>query len=123
MLLSSTAILVIAALLGISLAVLHARGERPKRPSWKLAALHGILGLSGLMALLIALQGPPRGVQTGEGQFGLFAAVLLTVTLVVGIVPIVARVRRRPLPALTIGLHATLAIMGLVILAAYVSAS
>jgi len=69
--------------------------------------------------LLIALAGPPRGVAMGVGAFGRIAAVLLALTLLAGLGILVVRLRRRRVPALLIGMHATIAISGVVVLAAY----
>lgn len=117
----ATIVLSAAAALGIALAVLHARAARGRTPPWSVAALHGLLGLGGLAVLLPALRGPPRGVRMGAEYFGAIAAVLLAAALIAGAGPVVARLRRRPVPVLVLGLHATLAIMGLVMLIAYVS--
>ncbi len=72
------------------------------------------------MLLLAALGGPARGVAYGVGGFGTVAAVLLGLTLASGLAVMSLR-RRRHDPMLAIGVHATLAIFGFVLLAAYAS--
>jgi hypothetical protein len=54
----------------------------------------------------------------GVGSFGRVAASILAVALLAGLVIVARYFRRRP-PGLLIGIHATLAISGIVILAAY----
>ncbi len=115
----SFSLLVVAALLGFALAALHLRTGAAALPWWWLGAVHGLLGFVGLIVLLLALQGPPRGVALGVGSFGESAAVLLALALLVGLAILVARLRYRRISGLAIGAHATLAISGLVILAAY----
>jgi hypothetical protein len=115
----SFGLLLAAALLGTVLAALHLR-ETMAPPSWSLGALHGLIGILGLITLLIALRGPPRGLAIGVDGFGRTAAVLLALTLLAAVAILVARLRDRRVPGLLIGLHATTAVSGLVILAAYV---
>lgn len=106
-----------AAALGTYLAVRH--GRPGPRPSWRPAALHGGLGLAAFVVLMLGLRGPVRGTGTGTGQFGFDAALLFGLALLSGLFPIAARLRRRPVPGLVLGLHATFAVMGLVVLAAF----
>ena len=110
-----------AALLGLGLATLHLAGSPLVRRVALLAYGHGLLGAAGLLALLPALAGPPRGVALGAGQFGIAGAVLLGLALLLATVLLAARLRRRALPSLVIGLHATLAIGGVIVLAAWAS--
>lgn len=80
--------------------------------------LHGSLGFCGLVLLLVALRGPARGVAYGAGGFGTMAAILLGCAILAGLLVARVRVRNRD-PMMAIGLHATLAIFGLILLAAY----
>lgn len=106
------------AALGLVLVVLHATG-RTALIRW-VGPMHGLAGLSGLVLLLLALRGPVRGAAYGVGGFGGMAAALLGLAIATGLVVLTVR-RRRGDPMLAIGLHATLAIFGLVLLAAYAS--
>jgi hypothetical protein len=105
--------------LGIALSVLHLRGS--SRPHWMISAVHGMLGAAGLGTLILALRGPPRGMQTGVASFGSVAAVLLASALVAGL-GIAMLVRRSGRGVgLLIAVHGTAAITAYVLLAAYVS--
>jgi hypothetical protein len=122
MLLLSFWLLLIAGLFGSVLAALHLRsGAVPPKAAFGI--LHGLLGGAGLAALLLALRGPPRGLAMGVGSFGGIAAALLVLALLVGLVIAVMSIRRRRPPGLVIGIHATIAISGIVILAAYIFVS
>jgi hypothetical protein len=113
MLLLSFCLLLIAGLFGGVLAALHLRTEAvPPKPAF--GVLHGLLGAVGFAALLLALRGPPRGEAMGVGSFGGIAAALLVSALLAGLV-----IRRRRMRGVLIGIHATFAISGIVILAAY----
>ena len=81
--------------------------------------MHGLLGAAGLVALVFALQGPPRGEGLGVGPFGRIAAVLLALAVLLGLVLLSKRLRRRRMTSGPIGIHAMIAISGVVILAAY----
>ncbi len=122
MLTAAFVILTIAVALGAVLAVLHLRANRTAAPPWPLGALHGILALTGLGCLALALRGPPRGVQQGTASFGIIAAVLFVLAALLGARLLAARVFKKPIGGGTIAVHATLAVSGFVILAAYVFA-
>jgi len=114
--------LVIAVLFGSWLAVLHFDGRPPERAPWPLALLHAGLALGGFALLAVALQGPPRGADQGTAAFGITAAALLAGAIALGLGIFVRfRLRRKGAGAL-VGLHAALAVGGIVILAAYVLA-
>jgi hypothetical protein len=112
-------VLFVTAGLGVVLVGWHAAGRRG--PPWVAGAIHGLIGMAGFGLLLPALRGPLRGVQEGGQAFGLIAAVLLGAALVAAIGPAAARLRRRRIPAVVMGLHATLAVMGVVLAAVYLS--
>lgn len=111
-------ILAVAVLVGSGLAVQHLRPNASV--PWPLAALHALLGVGGLCLLVPVLWQPPRGAAMGMASFGLISVILLASAALVG-AGVLARQRfkgRRSGGGL-IGLHATLAISGFVILAAY----
>ena len=122
MLTAALASLAVAVLLGSALAVMHLRTDGAGAPPWRLAALHGLVAVAGLGCLVLALGGPPRGLAQGTAAFGTIAAVLIAAAAVLGGGFLAARLRRRRLPGLLIGIHATLAVSGFVILTVYVLA-
>ncbi len=119
MLTAAFSILTIAVALGAVLAVLHLQTNTAP-PPWPLGALHGILALTGLACLALALRGPPRGVEHGAASFGLIAAVLFVLAALLGARLLAARVFKKRIVGGTIAVHAILAVSGFVILAAYV---
>jgi hypothetical protein len=122
MLIAGYVVLGIALLLGSVLAVLHLQTDGAVGPPWMLAALHGLVAVAGLGCLLLALRGPPRVLDHGTAGFGTIAAVLIAAAALLGAGFLATRLlRRRPL-GLLIGIHATLAVSGFVILTAYVLA-
>jgi hypothetical protein len=122
MLTAALASLAVAVLLGSALAVMHLRTDGAGAPPWRLAALHGLVAVAGLGCLVLALRGPPRGLAQGTAAFGMIAAALLVPAVLLGAGFLVARLRQRRLPGLLIGIHATLAVSGFVILTVYILA-
>jgi hypothetical protein len=111
-----------AVLLGSVLAVRHLQTAGAATPPWPLTALHGLLGITGLCCLALALLGPPRGLDQGTGSFGIIATSLLTLAALVGAGLLATHILKRRLAGVMIGVHATLAVTGFVILTAYVLA-
>ena len=119
MLTSAALVVTAAVLLGVVLAVLAMREEGGPPPLW-LALGHGLLALAGFGLLVAALQiGPVRGLETGTSSFGTIALIVLALAGVVGIAIFVLHLWRRRLPAALVGVHGMLAVIGAVILAAY----
>lgn len=123
MLLTSLCLIGAAVALGLGLAVWYLQSEGRRIPPFALAALHGALALTGFVLLLIFLAHPlpPQLEIYGASTMGRIAAGFLVLALLTGLLPLNARLRRRPLPvpSLVIGMHATMAISGIVILAAF----
>ena len=112
--------LVVAVLIGSGLAVLHFDGRGPARVSWMLALAHAVAALGGFALLALALQGPARGADQGMAGFGLAAAALFALAIVAGpAIFLRFRVAKKGAGAL-VGVHATLGVCAIVILAAYV---
>ena len=111
-----------AVLLGSALAILHLRAQ-PGAVSWPVAwplgALHGLLGIGGLLCLVLALRGPPRGIAQGTASFGAIAATLFALAALAGGAILATHLRRRRRAGALIGVHAAFAVSGFVILAAY----
>ncbi|HUB12276.1 MAG TPA: hypothetical protein VMB34_09985 [Acetobacteraceae bacterium] len=115
----SLSLLVLAACIGLALATLHLTAARLRPLRWPVWAMHGLLGAAGFSVLLLCLGGPPRGAAMGVAGFGRVAAILLGLTLLAGLEILFERLRHHRLPVLMVGLHATLAIAALTVLAAY----
>jgi hypothetical protein len=119
MLIAAFVILGVAVLLGSMLAVLHLQMES-STPPWSLAALHGLLAVGGLSCLAFTLRGPPRGLDKGVASFGIIAASLIALAALIGVSLLATRIFKTRIVKTMIGIHATLAVGGFVILAAYV---
>lgn len=119
MLLVATCLLALALLAGLALAARLSLVPAGRR-AWP-AIGHGLLGVTGFAVLLLALRGPPRGVAEGAASFGVIAAVMVALALLAALAIIAAQVRRRAPGTLVVAVHASLAIAGFVVLAAYVS--
>jgi hypothetical protein len=110
-------LLTLAVAAGTALALWHLRAtDQAARPPAAVGVVHGGVGAIGLLALLLALRGPARGVAAGVGSFGATAAVLFVAALISGLVILA---RRRTLPAVTMAIHAGVAITGYVLLLAW----
>src|ERR1700739_1498759 len=115
-------IVAIAVSLGSALGVMHLQSEGRTTPPWLLTVVHGLFGLGGFGCLVLALRGPPRGLDQAIGSFGMIAAALIALTALLGVSFAATRLLNRRPAAILIGIHATLAVSGFVILAAYVFA-
>ncbi|HLI20554.1 MAG TPA: hypothetical protein VKV32_05525, partial [Stellaceae bacterium] len=93
----------------------------PNRPPPRvLAWLHGIAASIAYALLIAALAtGPARGAATGTASFGLSAAILLLIAALIGLLGLWLHLRRKRMPGIAIGVHASVAIFGYVILAVY----
>ncbi len=89
-----------AVVCGIVLALWHLRPVETRRtPPWQIGILHGALGIGGLAALILLLQGPRRGDAMGVGSFGTAAAWLFAAAIAAGLtIPFLIR-RFRTTPA------------------------
>ena len=93
------------------------RNERP--PPWWLATAHGGVALGGLALLLVVLPGAQRGAAAGAQSFGLIAAILLGAAAFLGLTMLALHWRKRRITGLLVGVHATLAVAGFVILGVF----
>jgi hypothetical protein len=113
-------LLALALLLGGAAAISWLRSERA-RASGTLVAGHAAIALAGYGVLLVALPGARGGEATGTQSFGLIAAGLLGAALVAAVAMFALRARRRGVSGALVGSHATLAVMGFVMLAVYLA--
>jgi hypothetical protein len=114
-------ILAVAVLLGAALAALYLHTDGAALP-WPLAALHGLLGVGGLSCLVLVLRGPLGNLDRETGSFGMMSAVLLALAALVGVGILARHLLTGRRAGTLIGIHATLAVSGFVVLAAYLFA-
>jgi hypothetical protein len=117
----SFVILAVAAAVGALLAIPFLRGGEARRAHWAVTLGHGVVGAAGVGVLIVGLV---RGIPTsgmGTAGFGTGAAVLLALALALGILIALSTFGRRRPGATLVGVHASLAIAGLVVLWAFVS--
>jgi hypothetical protein len=105
-------ILTLAVAVGTALGFWHLRAL--SRPPLSAGVAHGTIGAIGLVALLLALRGPPRGVANGVGSFGTTAAVLFAGALLTGAALLVLRRQ-----SVVMAIHAGIAITGYALLLAW----
>ncbi len=109
--------LTIAVAAGTALGLWHLRVAEGAGPPPRLPGIaHGIVGSIGLVTLLFALRGPPRGVAAGVGSFGMVAAVLFAAALLTGVAFLMLR-----RGSIVIAIHAGIAIIGYALLLAWSS--
>ena len=119
MLVAAFTILSVVIVMGSVLAVLHWQEGRVAAP-WPLAPLHGLLAIGGLACLVLALLWSPRGLDQGNASFGVGAAALLALVALLGLCFVATKFIKGGHAGILIGIHATLAVSGFVVLAAYV---
>ncbi len=108
-------VLSLAVVAGTILALWHLRGpDEGLGPPLAAGLAHGAAGAVGLVILLFALRGPPRGVEAGAGSFGTTAAVLFGGAILTGVVVLLVRKK-----GTVIAIHAGIAITGYVLLLAW----
>ncbi len=98
---------------GSALGAWHLR-EGAAPPPKIAGILHGIAGAAGVVVLILALQGPPRGLATGVSAFGPVSGVLFVLALLTGLA--ILALRRE---GLVIAIHAGIAITAYVLLLAW----
>ena len=104
----SLVLFAVAAVAGLTMAIMHFRGTSP--PKTVLAVLHGLFAASGLVVLLLALINAGFGGKPGLA-FGLLAAAALG-----GFVLLSSHVKQKSLPSGLVVGHALLAVAGFVVL-------
>lgn len=94
----------IAAVAGLTMAIMHFRGISPPKPVW--ATLHGLFAASGLIVLLLAL------IKTGFGGKAGIALGLLVVAALGGFALLSYHAKNQKLPSGLVVGHALLAVAG-----------
>jgi hypothetical protein len=107
-----------AAAAGSVLAILQLRGGGKPPVPWPVGAAHGLAGAAGVGLLVLAMQRPGPPAPAGVGGFRVAAAGVLGLAVVAGLVILAVRLRRGRYGSGVVGVHATLALTGLAILAA-----
>jgi hypothetical protein len=120
MLVGAFVILAVVVVLGCVLTDLHSRTGDRAEWHWPLATLHGLFAITGLGCLVLALARSPRGLDQGNASFGIGAAALIALAALVGLSFLATQVLKGGYAGILIGIHATLAISGFIVLAAYV---
>jgi hypothetical protein len=100
----------VAAVAGLTMAVLHFRGQSPPRPV--LAVLHGLFAVSALVILLLAL------IKTGFGGKAGIALGLLVAAALGGFGLLSWHARNQRLPSALVAGHGLLAVAGFLTLLA-----
>jgi len=105
MLLASLALFVVAALLGLFVALALFKKQETSKPA---AVAHGLLGAGGLVLLLIyTLQNPNRLLQVAVG--------LLVVAALGGFLLFANDLRKKPGPIFLVAVHALAAVVAVVL--------
>ena len=114
-------LLLIAVLFGCWLAFLHFDGRPPAGVPGVLALMHAGPAVVGFLLFAVSFRGhPSSAVSEGTAVFGTTALGLLAAAAAIGVALLVRfRIRKKGAEAL-VGIHATLAVSGIVILAVYV---
>ena len=119
MLTLATFLLATTVLFGVILAGFHHKARGRAGPPLPLVTGHGLLALAGAGVLIAALRGPARGVATGTQSFGAIAAIALALAILIGAGLLLSRLAGRRIGGGLIGVHASVAVTGFVILLFY----
>lgn len=114
MLLTAAVLFAIAAVGGVTMAVIHFRGANPPIP---LAVVHGLFAATALVVLIIGLLG------AGTATLGWIALALFLVAALGGFYMFATHVRGRRLPSPVVLVHGLAAAVAFVLLLALIYAS
>ncbi len=120
MLTAAIGVLLAAVVMGAGLAIAQLRTTGARRIPWPVGALHGLLGAGGIVLAVLA-PAETGAAQAGAGGFRAIGVVLLCLALLAGLTILRRRLSGGPLTMTRIGIHALLAISGVVVLGAYLA--
>lgn len=119
--LADAVLLLLAALaFGAVLAIVQLRSARPARIPLPVGVLHASLGACGTVLAALA-SSEAAAARAGAGGFRRIGVALLGFALAVGLVMLRRRILGRRLTTTMVGIHALLAISGVVVLGAYLA--
>ena len=119
MLIAAVTAMLTAVVLGLWLSAQYLIHETPPRRLTATGVIHGTAGASAVVLLLLALQGPKRGVHTGAGGFGWASFCFMAIAFAGGLTILGFHMRRRGAPTLLIAIHGMLGMAGGVMLSAW----
>ncbi len=114
----ATLLITAAVLLGIYLGIFYLRGVRPRRI---LLGAHILMGMGGLEQVALLIHGAPSGVIMRAGAYGTGAAGLFALAMLSGLTaPLLGQKSRRN-GEIMLATHASVGILGFVLLLVWVS--
>jgi hypothetical protein len=113
-------LLLVAVAFGGVLAIVQLRSASPPRIPLPVGLLHALLGACGITLAALA-PSEAAAARAGAGGFRSIGVALLCLALVAGLVILHRRVRGRRLTTTLVGIHALVAISGVVVLGAYLA--
>jgi hypothetical protein len=119
MLLPTIAVLSLAVLLGLWLAAGYLVYDTPPRHMGIVGVIHGTVGATCVTLLYMALQGPGRDGVHSAGNFGWTGFVVLAAAFLGGLTILSLHMLRRTINPVLVAAHASVAIIGAVIVLAY----
>jgi hypothetical protein len=116
----SAVLFAIAALGGLTLAVLHFRAHGKTHPPTSLAMLHGLLAAMGVIFLIIGIAATANGFSAGLSSMPVLALVLFVLAALGGAYMFFGKhLRGQPLPTPVVIIHGLAAFAGFVVLLIY----
>ena len=110
----------IAALGGLTLAILHFRARGKTHPPTSLAMLHGLLAVVAVIFLIIGIAATPSGFSAGFASMAVTSLVLFVLAALGGAYMFLGKhLRGEPLPTPVVVIHGLAAVAGFVLLLIY----
>jgi len=116
----SAVLFAIAALGGLTLAVLHFRAHGKTHPPTVLALLHGLVAAMGVIFLAVGIAATANGFSAGLTSMAVLALILFVLAALGGAYMFFGRhLRGEPLPTPVVVIHGLAAVSGFVLLLVY----